>query len=34
MASKDTQRRLISDNKQRPRDPNVLDIGRTVSSII
>ena len=32
MASKDTQRKLISDNKQRPRDPNVLDIRRTVSS--
>ena len=32
MASKDTQRRLISDNKQRTRDPNVLDLRRTVSS--
>ena len=32
MASKDTQRRLIKDNKQRPRDPNVLDVRRTVST--
>ena len=32
MASKDTQRKLISDNKQRPRDPNVVDTRRTVSS--
>jgi hypothetical protein len=32
MASKDTQRMLISDNKQRPRDPNVRDVRRTVSS--
>ena len=32
MASKDTQRRLISDNKKRPRDPNVVDVRRTVSS--
>ena len=32
MASKDTQRRLIKDNKQRHRDPNVLDVRRTVSS--
>ena len=32
MASKDTQRRLISDNKQRIRDPNVLALRRTLSS--
>jgi hypothetical protein len=32
MASKDTQRRFIKDNKQRPRDPNVLDVRRTVST--
>ena len=32
MASKDTQRKLIKENKNRPRDPNVLDVRRTVSS--
>ncbi len=32
MASKDTQRRLVKENKNRPRDPNVLDFRRTVSS--
>ena len=32
MASKDTQRRLIKDNKQGPRVPNVLDVRRTVST--
>ncbi len=32
MASKDTQRRLVKENKNRPRDPNVLDVRRTVSS--
>ena len=32
MASKDSQRRLIKNNKQRPRDPNVLDVRRTVST--
>ena len=32
MASKDSQRRLIKDNKQRPRDPNVQDVRRTVST--
>ena len=32
MASNDTQRRLIKDNKKRPRDPNVLVIRRTVSA--
>ena len=29
---KDTQRRLIKDNKQGPRVPNVLDVRRTVST--
>jgi hypothetical protein len=32
MASKDTQRRLVKENKNRPRDPNVLDVRTTVSS--
>ena len=32
MASKDTQRRLIKDNKQGPRVPNILDVRRTVST--
>ena len=32
MASNDTHRRLIKDNKKRPRDPNVLVIRRTVSA--
>jgi hypothetical protein len=32
VASKDTQRRLIKDNKIQPRDPNVLDVRRTVSA--
>jgi len=32
MASKDSQRRLIKENKNRPIDPNVLDGKRTVSS--
>ena len=32
MASKNSQRRLIKNNKQRPRDPNVLDVRRTVST--
>jgi hypothetical protein len=32
MALKDTQRRLIKDNKNLPRDPNVLDVRRTVSA--
>jgi hypothetical protein len=32
MALKDTQRRLVKENKNRPRDPNVLDVRRTVSS--
>ena len=32
MATKDTQRRLIKDNKNRPRDQNVLDVRRTGST--
>ncbi len=32
MASKDTQRRLVKENKNQPRDPNVLDVRRTASS--
>ena len=32
MASKDTQRKLIKENKNRPKNPNVLDVRRTVSS--
>jgi hypothetical protein len=32
MAMKDTQRRLIKDNKNRHRHPEVLDIRRTVST--
>ena len=32
MATKDTQRRLIKDIKNRPRDQNVLDVRRTVST--
>ncbi len=30
MASKDTQRRLVKENKNRPRDPNVLVVTRGV----
>jgi hypothetical protein len=32
MATKDTERKMIKDNKNRPRDPNVLDGRRTVST--
>ncbi len=32
MALKDTQRRLVKENKNRPRDPNILAVRRTVSS--
>ena len=32
MTSKDTQRRLIKENNNRPRDPKVLDVRRTVST--
>ncbi len=32
MTSKDTQRRLVKENKNWPRDPNILDVRRKVSS--
>jgi hypothetical protein len=32
MASKDTQRRLVKENNNQPRDPNILAVRRTVSS--
>jgi hypothetical protein len=32
MALKDTQRRLVKEKKNQPRDPNILDVRRTVSS--
>ena len=32
MASKEIQRRLVKENKNRPRDPNIPDVRRTVSS--
>ncbi len=32
MALKDTQRRLVKENKNQPRDPNILAFRRTVSS--
>ena len=32
MTSKDTKRRLIKENKNRLKDPNILDVRRTVST--
>ena len=32
MTSKDTKQRLIKENKNRPQDPDILDVRRTVST--